>query len=46
MSAENPDLAIAQAATLHPITEIAEKAGVPGGSDPYSAYKARWMCAG
>ena len=29
MSAENPDLEIAQAATLLPITEIAERAGIP-----------------
>src|SRR5699024_4660622 len=42
MSAENPDLAIAQAATLHPITEIAERAGVPGAAlVPYGAYKAK-----
>src|SRR5699024_8287301 len=42
MSAENPDLEIAQAATLRPITEIAEKAGVPAQAlVPYGSYKAR-----
>src|SRR5690625_5719618 len=42
MSAENPDLEIAQAATLRPITEIAERAGVPEKAlVPYGAYKAK-----
>ncbi|MGO1354239.1 formate--tetrahydrofolate ligase [Brachybacterium tyrofermentans] len=42
MSAENPDLAIAQAATLLPITEIAETAGIPAEAlVPYGSYKAK-----
>ena len=42
MSSENPDLQIAQAATLTPITEIAEAAGVPAEAlVPYGAYKAK-----
>lgn len=42
MSAENPDLAIAQAATLLPITEIAETAGIPAEAlVPYGTYKAK-----
>ena len=42
MSADNPDLAIAQAATLEPITEIAERAGVPTEAlVPYGSYKAK-----
>ena len=42
MSADNPDLAIAQAATLEPITEIAERAGVPAEAlVPYGSYKAK-----
>lgn len=42
MSAENPDLRIAQAATLRPITEIAETAGVPAEAlVPYGSYKAK-----
>jgi len=42
MSAENPDLAIAQAATLQPITEIAETAGVPAEAlVAYGSYKAK-----
>lgn len=42
MSAENPDLEIAQAATLRPITEIAETAGVPAEAlVPYGSYKAK-----
>src|SRR5699024_6099838 len=42
MSAENPDLEIDQAATLRPITEIAERAGVPEEAlVPYGAYKAK-----
>jgi formate--tetrahydrofolate ligase len=39
---ENPDLAIAQAATLQPITEIAETAGIPAEAlVPYGSYKAK-----
>ncbi|WP_114853626.1 formate--tetrahydrofolate ligase [Brachybacterium sp. YJGR34] len=39
---DNPDLAIAQAATLQPITEIAARAGVPAEAlVPYGAYKAK-----
>ncbi|WP_193106500.1 formate--tetrahydrofolate ligase [Brachybacterium sp. FME24] len=42
MSAENPDLAIAQAATLQPITEIAQTAGIPAEAlVPYGSYKAK-----
>ncbi|MGO2821576.1 MAG: formate--tetrahydrofolate ligase, partial [Brachybacterium tyrofermentans] len=42
MSAENPDLAIAQAATLLPITEIARTAGIPAEAlVPYGSYKAK-----
>ena len=42
MSAENPDLAIAQAATLEPITAIAERAGVPAEAlVPYGTDKAK-----
>ncbi|PMC76784.1 MULTISPECIES: formate--tetrahydrofolate ligase [unclassified Brachybacterium] len=42
MSTENPDLAIAQQATLRPITEIAEKAGVPEEAlVPYGTTKAK-----
>jgi len=42
MSAENPDLGIAQAATLLPITEIAETAGIPAEAlVPYGSYKAK-----
>ncbi len=42
MSEENPDLAIAQAATLEQITTIAERAGVPEEAlVPYGAYKAK-----
>ena len=42
MSEENPDLAIAQAATLELITTIAERAGVPEEAlVPYGAYKAK-----
>ena len=42
MSAENPDLEIAQAATLLPITEIAERAGIPAVAlVPYGTNKAK-----
>lgn len=42
MSAENPDLAIAQQATLEPITTIAERAGIPAHAlIPYGSYKAK-----
>lgn len=42
MSAENPDLAIAQAATLKPIQEIAEAAGIPEDAlIPYGTVKAK-----
>ena len=42
MSAENPDLAIAQQATLEPITTIAERAGIPADAlIPYGSYKAK-----
>ncbi|MFC5328138.1 formate--tetrahydrofolate ligase [Brachybacterium fresconis] len=42
MSAENPDLAIAQAATLRPIAEIAERAGIPADAlVPYGSDKAK-----
>lgn len=42
MSEENPDLAIAQAATLEQITTIAERAGVPEEAlVPYGAYTAK-----
>lgn len=42
MSAENPDLAIAQAATLKPIQEIAETAGIPEDAlIPYGTVKAK-----
>lgn len=42
MSAENPDLAIAQQATLEPITAIAERAGIPADAlIPYGSYKAK-----
>ncbi|MGO2824969.1 MAG: formate--tetrahydrofolate ligase, partial [Brachybacterium alimentarium] len=42
MSAENPDLAIAQAATLRPLTEIAEAAGIPlEALVPYGSTKAK-----
>ena len=42
MSNENPDLKIAQAATLKPITEIAEKAGIPEDAlIPYGTTKAK-----
>ncbi|GAA1489202.1 formate--tetrahydrofolate ligase [Brachybacterium sacelli] len=42
MSAENPDLAIAQAATLRPITEVAETAGIPADAlVPYGTDKAK-----
>ncbi|MBE9403622.1 formate--tetrahydrofolate ligase [Brachybacterium sp. Marseille-Q2903] len=42
MSAESPDLAIAQAATLEPIQDIAERAGIPAEAlIPYGSYKAK-----
>src|SRR5699024_3899485 len=42
MSADNPDLAIAQQATLEPITTIAERAGIPAHAlIPYGSYKAK-----
>lgn len=42
MSAENPDLAIAQAATLLPIQEIADRAGIPAEAlIPYGSDKAK-----
>ncbi|MFQ6483938.1 formate--tetrahydrofolate ligase [Brachybacterium epidermidis] len=42
MSAESPDLAIAQAATLEPIQDIAERAGLPAEAlIPYGSYKAK-----
>ncbi|MFC7464405.1 formate--tetrahydrofolate ligase [Brachybacterium sp. GCM10030252] len=42
MSAENPDLQIAQAATLQPITEIAARAGIPDEAlVPYGTNKAK-----
>ncbi|MBM7501777.1 formyltetrahydrofolate synthetase [Brachybacterium muris] len=42
MSAENPDLAIAQAATLEPIQDIADRAGIPAEAlIPYGSYKAK-----
>ena len=42
MSDQNPDLAIAQAATLEPITAIAERAGIPPEAlVPYGVYKAK-----
>ncbi len=42
MSAENPDLKIAQAATLKPIQEIAESAGIPAEAlIPYGDVKAK-----
>ena len=42
MSAESPDLAIAQAATLEPIQDIADRAGIPAEAlIPYGSYKAK-----
>ena len=42
MSEENPDLKIAQAATLEPITDIAERAGIPAEAlIPYGHTKAK-----
>ncbi|EWS81031.1 formate--tetrahydrofolate ligase [Brachybacterium phenoliresistens] len=42
MTAENPDLRIAQAATLQPITEIARRAGIPEAAlIPYGTDKAK-----
>lgn len=42
MTAENPDLQIAQAATLQPITEIARRAGIPEAAlIPYGTDKAK-----
>lgn len=42
MSAQNPDLAIAQAATLEPIQDIADRAGIPAEAlIPYGSYKAK-----
>ncbi|MGQ4517513.1 formate--tetrahydrofolate ligase [Dermabacteraceae bacterium P13077] len=42
MSHENPDLAIAQAADVRPITEIAERAGIPAEAlIPYGKTKAK-----
>ncbi|MCT1386512.1 formate--tetrahydrofolate ligase [Brachybacterium sp. p3-SID1565] len=42
MSAESPDLAIAQAATLEPIQDIAERAGIPAEAlIPYGSNKAK-----
>ena len=38
----NPDLAIARAAKLHPIQQIADKLGIPDDSvEPYGRYKAK-----
>ncbi|GAB2539753.1 formate--tetrahydrofolate ligase [Brachybacterium huguangmaarense] len=42
MSSENPDLAIAQAATLEPIEAVAERAGIPADAlIPYGRTKAK-----
>src|SRR5699024_1890749 len=42
MSAETPDLAIAQQATLEPIPTVAERAGIPAHAlIPYGSYKAK-----